>query len=144
MHAHTHSTHTYTHACTHTHTHTHTHTLIHELIKSGDTVKQVNKSYRMRVTTLEEEARTLRQQLRQAQHRVVNEKEGKDDRGSHTSQQLDAQRQKLLLTEAKLKQLQQQQRDMQRLLRMRGKSEQRVVMLEGETERLRNQREQLN
>ena len=71
------------------------------------------------------------------------EKEGKEDRGSHTPQQLDAQRQKLLLTEAKLKQLQQQQQDMQRLFRMRGKNEQRVVMLEGETERLRNQRERL-
>ena len=43
--------------------------LIRELVKNGNTVKQMNKSFRKKVSTLEEEASQLRHQLRPDRHK---------------------------------------------------------------------------
>ena len=99
----------------------------------------MNRSFHKKVRSLEEEAGSLQEQLRQTQ-RGIREEE-KENKSSALVHQFDLQKQKLVSTEAKLKMLQQRQQEMRRLLRLRGKGEERIAKLEGETERLRNQRE---
>ena len=116
--------------------------LIRELVKSNNSIKHVNGSFHSQVIALQNEVQSLQVQLKHTQKNIRSQ-EKTEHGGSTLLQQFELQKQKYESTAAKLKTLQKQQREVQRLLQMRGNSEQRVVKLEGEVERLRNNRDRM-